>query len=71
MSTNRRNNYPNGYLPKIDYYVGEVSRITGLIYNSTPNELPELLTQLNYRIKRLEYFVGREGVRYLDNSLTI
>ena len=51
--------YPNSYLPKIQYYTEEINRISKEILYCHPKYVERLGTELNNRLKRLEYFITR------------
>ena len=50
---------PTGYLYKIEYYTEEINRISKEILYCHPKYIERLSTELNNRLKRLEYFVNR------------
>ena len=54
-------NYPNGYLPKIEYYTKEIARIAKEMMYCHPKYVGGLTTSLNNRMKRLEYFIARHA----------
>ena len=51
--------YATGYLPKIKYYTEEIQRIAEELQYCHPKSVGHLVTSLNNRMKRLEYFVTR------------
>ena len=51
--------YPNGYLSKIQHYTKEINELAFSLQYSHPKYVDRLSTQLNNRIKRLEYFIKR------------
>ena len=53
--------YATGYLPKIKYYTEEIQRIAEELQYCHPKSTPHLVTSLNNRMKRLEYFVTRHS----------
>ena len=51
--------YATGYLPKINYYTQEIQRISEELQYCHPKSVGGLVTSLNNRMKRLEYFLNR------------
>ena len=51
--------YPNGYLPKIEYYTKEIAKLAFSLQYGNPKYIGGLSTQINNRMKRLEYFLKR------------
>jgi hypothetical protein len=51
--------YPNGYLPKIEYYTKEIAKLAFSLQYGNPKYVGGLSTQINNRMKRLEYFLKR------------
>jgi hypothetical protein len=51
--------YPNGYLPKIQYYTKEINELSFSLQYSHPKYVGGLTTRLNSHLRKLEYFIKR------------
>jgi hypothetical protein len=51
--------YPNGYLPKIEFYTKEIARLSKEMLYCHPKYVGGLSTQIVKYVKRLEYFTDR------------
>jgi hypothetical protein len=51
--------YPNGYLPKIQYYTKEINELSFSLQYGHPKYIGGLTTRLNSHLRKLEYFIKR------------
>jgi hypothetical protein len=51
--------YPNGYLPKIQYYTKEINELSFSLQYGNPKYVGGLTTRLNSHLRKLEYFIKR------------
>ena len=51
--------YPNGYLPKIQYYTKEINELSFSLQNGNPKYVGGLSTKLNSHLRKLEYFIKK------------
>jgi hypothetical protein len=51
--------YPNGYLPKIQYYTKEINELSFSLQYGNPKYVGGLTTRLNSHLRKLEYFIKK------------
>ena len=51
--------YPNGYLPKIQYYTKEINELSFSLQYGNPKYVGGLSTKLNSHLRKLEYFIKK------------
>ncbi len=59
-----KNKYPNGYMPKIEYYSNIIAKASQQLLNTDPvlSQI-DLLLMIQEAATRLDYFISKEHMR--------